>query len=151
MYSSMRTGNSRAAADTNKSNPSLPISRVLVMAVVLLFLSNTAWGATLAWTANTEPDLAGYRVYQCSQQPCGRAFGSAALLATLGTVTSFNIGTPTITQYYVITAYDFANNESSESGVATFTPATTPPPPPTPPPSPPPPSPPPPSPPSATV
>jgi hypothetical protein len=116
------------------------------MTVGLMLWGATAWGATLTWTANSEPDLAGYRVYQCSQQPCGRAFGSATLLTTLGTVTSFNIGTPAVVQYYVITAYDFANNESGESGVATFTPTATPPPqspPPTPPPSTPPPSPPP--------
>jgi len=37
-------------------------------------------------------------------------------------VTSFNIGTPTVTQYYVVTAYDLANNESGESNVTTFTP-----------------------------
>lgn len=126
------------------------MNRALAMAVVLMFWSSTAWGATLTWTANTEPDLAGYHVYQCAQQPCGRAFGSATRLATLGTVTSFNIGTPAVIQYYVITAYDFANNESSESSVATYTPTATPPSP-SPPPPPPSPSPPPPSPPAATV
>ena len=67
-------------------------------------------------------------MYQCTQQPSGRAFGSATLLTTLGKVTSFNIGTPAVVQYYVITAYDFANNESSESGGATFTPTATSPP-----------------------
>lgn len=66
------------------------------------------------------------------RQPCGRAFGTATLLATLGTVTSFNIGTPSVTQYYVVTAYDFANNESVDSTVAIYSPPTSPPPPPTP-------------------
>src|SRR4029077_3947495 len=67
-------------------------------------------------------------VYQCSQQPCTQSSGKASLLATLGTVTSFNIGTPSATQYYFITAYDFSNNESSPSNLATFTPAGTSPP-----------------------
>ena len=43
-------------------------------------------------------------------------------------MTSFNIGTPATTQYYIITAYDFANNESIESSIAIFTPTVVPPP-----------------------
>jgi len=97
------------------------------MAVVLMLWGSTAWGATLTWDANTEPDLAGYRVYQCSQQPCGRAFGTATPLVTLGKVTSFNIGTPAAVRFYVITAYDFANNESNESNVAAYNPIAAPP------------------------
>ena len=152
----MRKEGRTVRAGNISSSPCLQMSRAITMTVGLMLWGATAWGATLTWTANNEPDLAGYRVYQCSQQPCGQAFGSATLLTTLGTVTSFNIGTPAVVQYYVITAYDFANNESSESGVATFTPTATPPPPPqspppTPPPSTPPPSPPPSTPPPATV
>jgi hypothetical protein len=101
---------------------------------LLVLWSSTAWGAMVTWTANSEPDLAGYRVYHCSQQPCTRASGTASLLVTLGKVTSFNIGTPAVPQYYLITAYDFANNESGSSNVVTFTPAGFPPPPPPPPP-----------------
>lgn len=100
---------------------------VKVLAVGLVLADSAAWGATLTWNANTEIDLAGYRVYQCSVLPCGRANGTATPLATLGNVTSFNIGTPVVVQYYVVTAYDFANNESGESIVTTYTPASTPP------------------------
>lgn len=101
---------------------------VRALAGVLVLSSAPAWGATLTWTANNEPDLAGYRIYQCSQQPCTRSSGTSSLLASLGTVTTFNIGTPAVTQYYFITAYDTANNESTESGIATYTPAGSPPP-----------------------
>jgi len=97
---------------------------------ILVLSSSTAWGAMLTWTPNSEPDLAGYRVYQCRQQPCTRSSGQAALLASLGTVTNMNIGTPAVTQYYFITAYDSANNESGASNLATFTPSGSPPPPP---------------------
>jgi hypothetical protein len=100
------------------------------LAGVLVLWAGTAWGATLTWKANQEPDLAGYRVYQCSLQPCTKSSGNASLLVTLGTGTSFNIGTPAVTQYYFITAYDFANKESSRSNVVTFTPVGSPPPPP---------------------
>lgn len=95
---------------------------------ILVLWSSTAWGVTLTWTANNEPDLAGYRVYQCSQQPCTLTSGTASILITLGKVTSFNIGTPTVTRYYFVTAYDQANNESGSSNLATFTPTVAPPP-----------------------
>ena len=101
---------------------------IRAIAGVLVLWSSTAWGATLTWNSNSEPDLAGYRIYQCSQLPCSRASGNASSLATVGTVTSFNIGTPAVTQYYFITAYDFSNNESTESGLTTFTPTGSPPP-----------------------
>jgi hypothetical protein len=37
-----------------------------------------------------------------------------------------------VVQYYFLTAYDLANNESSESAVVTYTPTAAPPPPPAP-------------------
>jgi fibronectin type 3 domain-containing protein len=89
----------------------------------LSLLCGTAWSATLMWDENQEPDLAGYRVYQCTQQPCGRAYGTTTLFATLGRVTTLNIGTPVATRYYVVTAYDSVNNESAESNVVTVAPA----------------------------
>ena len=101
---------------------------VRALAGVLVLWAGTAWGATLTWNANSEPDLAGYRVYQCSLQPCTPESGNDTLLVTLGKGTSFNIGTPAVTRYYFITAYDFANNESSGSNVVTFTPGGSPPP-----------------------
>lgn len=98
------------------------------MAVLLMPWGTPLWGATLVWDAVSDPNLAGYNVYQCSQTPCSKSSGTANLLTTLGKVTSFNIGTPAVTQYYFVTAYDFANQESSESNVATFLPAGSPPP-----------------------
>jgi phage terminase large subunit-like protein len=96
-----------------------------VIATVLMLLSSTAWGATLQWNASSGPDLAGYRVYKCSQLPCSQSAGTATLLITLGTATSFNIGTPAIVQYYVVTAYNSANIESAPSNVVTYMPAGT--------------------------
>lgn len=95
---------------------------IKTIATVLVLCSNPAWGATLTWDANSESDLAGYRVYQCLQLPCTRASGNASTLATSVTATSFNIGTPSVTQHYFVTAYDLSNLESSESSVVTYTP-----------------------------
>lgn len=103
---------------------------VKVITCVLVLWSSTAWSAMLTWNANSEPDLAGYRVYQCSQLPCTRTSGRASLLVTLGELTSFNIGTPSVTQHYFITAYDSTNNESGASNLATFIPDGSSPPPP---------------------
>ena len=111
------------------SKETLRIRWATAVAVILMLWSNPSWGITLTWNPNTETDLAGYYIYQCSQQPCSRTSGTATRLATLGKVTSFNAGTPAVIQYYLITAYDFANNESNESTVATYIPAGTPPPP----------------------
>src|SRR5512147_2456521 len=91
------------------------------IAALLVLWSTSAWGYTLAWTANTESDLAGYRVYYCSISTCSKTSGNASLLATLGMVTSFNIGTPATTQYYFLTAFDFSNNESAASPLVTYT------------------------------
>lgn len=98
--------------------------------------AGAAWAATLTWSANTEPDLAGYRIYRCSSLPCTRTSANATVLATLGNVTRLDIGTPSVVQHYVITAFDSANNESSESNLATYTPPAPAPPPPGPSPSP---------------
>ena len=96
---------------------------VRAIAGIIMLWSSAVWGATLTWRANSDSDLAGYQVYQCSLIPCTKSTGNASSLVTLGTGTSFNIGTPAVTQYYFITAYDFANNESSVSNLATYTPA----------------------------
>ena len=93
------------------------------IATVFVLWSSSAWGVTLLWDASTDANLAGYRVYQCSQLPCTKTSGKASLLATLGKVTSFNLGTPAVTTYYFVTANDLANNESAESNFATFTPS----------------------------
>jgi len=93
---------------------------------VLVLWSSTAGCATLPWNANSEPDLAGYRVYRCSQQPCTQSSSYASLLATMGAETNFTIGTPVVTEYYFITAYDFANNESGSSNLMTLTPVASP-------------------------
>ncbi|MDF0643229.1 MAG: hypothetical protein P0111_04315 [Nitrospira sp.] len=102
------------------------------LAGVLILCSGTAEAATLTWNANTEADLAGYRVYQCSGPTCSKSTGS--ILTTLGKVTSFNIGTPVVTQSYFVTAYDSKNNESGSSNVVTYTASGSTPPPPAPPP-----------------
>ncbi len=108
------------------------MKRVAIIAGILVLWSSSAWSATLTWTANSESDLAGYHVYQCTQLPCTLTSGNASLLVSLGKVTSINIGTPLAIQYYFITAYDLSFNESPSSNLVVFAPPGSPPSPPTP-------------------
>jgi hypothetical protein len=96
---------------------------VKLLTFVLLLWSNSAMAATLAWNANTEVTVVGYRVYQCDITPCSPGSGNQSLLVSLGKVTTFDIGTPTVTKYYYVTAYDGANLESGGSNVASYTPS----------------------------
>lgn len=67
--------------------------------------------ATIGWNANTEPDLAGYRVYH------GTSPGVSTEQVTLGLVTSYqwNGLTGGQTHYFTVTAFDTSNNESAKS------------------------------------
>jgi hypothetical protein len=97
---------------------------VRAIAGIVVLWSGSAAAATLSWNANNEGDLVGYRLYQCNALPCTPGSGNQSLLVTLGKVTSYNVGTPSTTKYYYLTAIDTTNKESASSNVATFTPAT---------------------------
>ena len=66
---------------------------------------------SFAWNANTEPDLAGYRLWQ------GAAVGGPySAVLTLGKVTTATLnGVVDGTHYFVLTAYDTFGNESTYS------------------------------------
>lgn len=93
-----------------------------------IFLSLLCWGvlvtpaladtATLTWIANTEADLAGYKVYKSD---VAGTYGAA--VATLGKVNTYTltlvpkVGSPVVDRrvYFAITAYDTSANESVKS------------------------------------
>lgn len=100
-------------------------SMVLAVAVFTLFLAPfaaLAADAVLTWNANTDADLAGYRVY-FSQQSCS-AQGPLAPLVVGGSpvqvalVTTYrHLAIPSIdgTLCWEITAFDTSGNESAHS------------------------------------
>jgi fibronectin type 3 domain-containing protein len=69
--------------------------------------------ATLTWNANTEPDLASYRIYRSTTPG---VYGAAIGTVPAGTVTyvagSLQVGN---TYYFTVTAVDSSGNESVRS------------------------------------
>ena len=76
----------------------------------------TTLSCVLTWTANTEPDLAGYKIYR------SLATGPLTLLTSVGLVTTYTDATvPNVdeTVGYALTAIDTAGNESPKSVIVT--------------------------------
>ena len=83
------------------------------VAVTLTVNTPATSSVALTWNANTESDLAGYKIYRATTSG-----GYGAPIATLqGNATTFTAsGLQTGTTYFfVITAYDSAGNESPHS------------------------------------
>jgi hypothetical protein len=80
-------------------------------AAVLVTVSNVSTPITLVWDPNTEPNLAGYKVY------VGTASGVYSTPIDVGNVTSYVV--PGLTAgtlyYFVVSAYDLSSNESGRS------------------------------------
>jgi fibronectin type 3 domain-containing protein len=70
--------------------------------------------ATLTWNANTEPDLAGYKVYQATASGAYPPTPIATLPKTVPSYTAMGLQVGT-TYFFTITAYDTAGNESLKS------------------------------------
>lgn len=88
--------------------------KATLIPIILLLLATSAQASTieLSWAANTESDLAGYKVYQ------GTASGSYGAPVDVGNVTSHTVSlTPSVgtTYYFSVTAYDTSGNESLKS------------------------------------
>jgi hypothetical protein len=95
----------------------------LVLAVMLFVpMASYAADATLTWNANTEVDLAGYRIYYAPQS-CTAAGPLAPLMVggvavQVGKVVTYkHVGLPNIDGIvcWEITAIDTSNNESLRS------------------------------------
>jgi WD40 repeat protein len=77
-----------------------------------------ATGIALSWTANTEPDLAGYRVYRAASATGPFTQINAGALATPAYEDTL---APSGTSYYQVAAVDFSGNVSTPSAVASAT------------------------------
>jgi fibronectin type 3 domain-containing protein len=79
--------------------------------VTLQLNAPTTSSATLTWNANTESDLAGYKVYRRATST--GSYGAPIATIPAGTVSYQATGLAAGTTYYfVVTAYDSTGNES---------------------------------------
>lgn len=88
------------------------IPKAILLSLFLLIHTAPVWAgdAILSWDPNTEPDLAGYKVYY------GTAAGHYGTPIDAGNVITFTAtGLGLGTYYFAITAYDTSGNESGYS------------------------------------
>lgn len=96
-----------------------------IVFIILVFFSTMVMAGssvTFEWDANTEPDLAGYRLYQTTTS--GQyTFGDGNQVATIpaGTETVTLPDVPDGTYYWVATAYDTQELESGPSNEVSAT------------------------------
>lgn len=98
-----------------------PFMRVALVCFTLVLAPFFGWAqemrsVTLAWDANPEPDIAGYRLHY------GEASGSYTTTADAGNVVTATVGDLVIgkTYFFVVTAYNTASLESLPSNEASF-------------------------------
>ncbi len=116
-----KNGSIVASVNTTTANPGNNTATITVTsggltktAIVTLTLNTpSSSSATLTWNANTEKDLAGYKVYRAT---ASGTYGSP-IATVLGSVTTYQatglqFGT---TYFFVVTAFDIAGNESAYS------------------------------------
>lgn len=101
------------------------MKKLLLFIIVLMIVPSLALAATdvnFAWNANTEPDLAGYRLYRSNTSGV-YTFGEINAVAIFGAVATTGTETdvPDGTWYWVLTAFDTEGNESGPSNEVTVT------------------------------
>lgn len=85
-------------------------SRALLTLLILICPIAKAADVKLSWTANTESDLAGYKLYQGT---ASRTYGSPTQIGIQTTYTV--IGLAPGTYYFALKAFDTSGNESGFS------------------------------------
>ena len=103
----------------------LPQNLVFFLPLILILLlstTNTCWAQiTLAWDPNSEPDLAGYRIF-CRQQGQSYNYNDPVWEGSDTTCTIHGLGDST-TYYFVARAFDTSGNESGDSNEVRYQPS----------------------------
>ena len=97
------------------------MKKLIVIIICILAMASMAWAdsnVTLQWTANTENDLAGYRIYRGAQAggPYTQVGNDIACGPNDATCCEFiDMNIPDGTYCWVATAFDTSGNESEYS------------------------------------
>lgn len=92
-----------------------------LVGLVFFFTPHSAWAgsATVTWNANTEPDIAGYKIYYGTSPRTGTDPKVCTLCGYTANVNAGNVLTRTFnsltdgqTHYFSVSAYDTSGNES---------------------------------------
>jgi hypothetical protein len=84
-----------------------------------------ASSVSVSWTANAEPDLAGYNIYRSTSSPVstsGTPLNGATLLTRVNSYADISVANGT-TYFYAVTAVDSSGNSSLPSNETSATPA----------------------------
>jgi hypothetical protein len=95
---------------------------LLSMILVFVIVSGMAWAAqiTLAWDPNTEPDIAGYKLYiGYSPNLSKDNYSFFKIVVGNQTQTSYTV-TDGITYYFTLTAYNEKGYESAISNIVRY-------------------------------
>jgi len=91
---------------------------ILISTLIILCFTGYAVGEKLVWDANSDSNVAGYKVYWDNEtkQPVGETPGTYTNVQDVDNNTQFNLDITTFpvnhTYYFAVTAYDSYNNES---------------------------------------
>ena len=96
------------------------MKKLLLALVAFFFMCGMGYAAsnvTLVWDANSESDLAGYKLYQSNTS--GNYTSIPVMTIPAGTETANLLDVPDGTYFWVLTAYDISGNESGPSNEVT--------------------------------
>ena len=96
------------------------MKKLFLVVVAFFFMCGMAMAAsnvTLVWDANSESDLAGYKLYQSNVS--GDYTSIPVMTIPAGTETANLLDVPDGTYFWVLTAYDISGNESGPSNEVT--------------------------------
>ena len=92
------------------------ITLLMLIPIISFSAPSLAWAQTLEWDANTEPDIAGYQLFLCTEPTFTECKDPIAFIEH--PTTTYDISNSAIDPWYArLTAIDTSGNESNFSDI----------------------------------